>query len=283
MDRVGVFVDAGYVFAQGSTLLSGRKLQRSEVLLDGKKLVEALGEFARAVSGLPLLRIYWYDGTSTGPTPQHLSLAYLAGVKLRLGFVNTMGVQKGVDSLIVTDMIALARNGAIAEAVLVSGDEDLRVGVQQAQENGVRVHLVGIKPARGSQSMFLLQEADATYEWGDAEVCPFLSLRESKPPIEVSETPLVSATSSADPGTVLLAVANDVAAGVEISQLRALLASARESGTVPKDLHAKLLTKTRKTLGRDLDSKEKREVRRLFLEACESLDLAATGPASDAG
>src|SRR5580704_9640346 len=57
-------------------------------------------------------------------------------------------------------MIALARNRAISDAVLVSGDEDLRVGVQQAQEFGVRVHLVGIKPSRGSQSLFLLQEAD---------------------------------------------------------------------------------------------------------------------------
>ena len=57
-------------------------------------------------------------------------------------------------------MIALARNRAISDAVLVSGDEDLRVGVQQAQEFGVRVHLVGIKPGRGSQSLFLLQEAD---------------------------------------------------------------------------------------------------------------------------
>lgn len=34
MDRVAVFVDAGYVFAQGSVLLSGKKLPRSEVVLD---------------------------------------------------------------------------------------------------------------------------------------------------------------------------------------------------------------------------------------------------------
>jgi uncharacterized LabA/DUF88 family protein len=52
--------------------------------------------------------------------------------KVRLGFVNRAGEQKGVDSLIVTDMISPARNRAMADAVLRSGDEDLRVGVIQS-------------------------------------------------------------------------------------------------------------------------------------------------------
>lgn len=47
---------------------------------------------------------------------------------------------------------------------------DLRVGVQQAQEYGVRVHLLDIKPARGSQSIFLLQEADTIHEWDAANL-----------------------------------------------------------------------------------------------------------------
>ena len=71
-------------------------------------------------------------------------------------------------------MITLARNRAMAECVLLSGDEDLRVGVQQAQEYGVRVHLLGIKPARGSQSLFLLQEADATHEWEASDLRSFM-------------------------------------------------------------------------------------------------------------
>ena len=156
MDRVAVFVDAGYLFAQGSSLLAGSKLARGEVVIDHAKVAEALTQFAERVSRLPLLRIYWYDGTSSGPTAQHIALAYLPGVQVRLGLVNSMGEQKGVDSPIVTDMITLAQNRAMAEAVLLSGDEDLRVGVQQAQELGVRVHLLGIKPSRGSQSVFLL-------------------------------------------------------------------------------------------------------------------------------
>jgi uncharacterized LabA/DUF88 family protein len=123
-------------------LLSGRKLPRAEITLVHEEAVKAFANFAVQVSTVPLLRVYWYDGTSTGPTAQHLTLAHLQDVKVRPGFVNSGGEQKGVDSSIVTDMIALARNRAISDAVLVSGDEDLRVGVQQAQEFGVRVHLV---------------------------------------------------------------------------------------------------------------------------------------------
>jgi len=175
MDRVAVFVDAGYVFAQGSILLAGRKLARSEIVLVASVAIVVMREFAERISQVPVLRVYWYDGTSTGPTPQHLALAHLNDVKVRLGLVNSQGEQKGVDSLIVTDMIALARNRAVSDAVLVSGDEDIRVGVQQAQEFGVRVHLVGIKPSRGSQSQLLLQEADSTHEWATDEVSKFLA------------------------------------------------------------------------------------------------------------
>ena len=58
MDRIAVFVDAGYLFAQGSVLLAGKKLSRSELALDHLAVVKALTNLATSVSGLPLLRIY---------------------------------------------------------------------------------------------------------------------------------------------------------------------------------------------------------------------------------
>ena len=112
MDRVAVFVDAGYLFAQGSVALCGEKLTRGEIVLDHGAVIAKLKTFAESQANLDLLRIYWYDGTAQGPTPQHITLAEQAGVKVRLGFVNSVGRQKGVDSLIVTDMITLARNRA---------------------------------------------------------------------------------------------------------------------------------------------------------------------------
>ncbi len=125
VNRIAVFVDAGYLFAQGSVELHGEKLTRGELRLNHEAVVAKLQAFAEQVSGLPLLRIYWYDGTSQGPTSQHITLAGQTNVKIRLGFVNSVGQQKGVDSLIVTDIITLARNRAMAECVLLSGGRGL--------------------------------------------------------------------------------------------------------------------------------------------------------------
>ncbi len=269
MDRVAVFIDAGYVFAQGSVLLAGRRLPRAEITLLHESAVRAFSDFATRISRVPLLRVYWYDGTSTGPTAQHLTLAHLQDIKVRLGFVNSVGEQKGVDSLIVTDMITLARNRAISDAVLVSGDEDLRVGVQQAQEFGIRVHLVGIKPSRGSQSLFLLQEADTTHEWTADQISLFLKCHTSQPLPEAGSVNADSEASSAKLEDPLKAVAARVAAKLQPTEIEALV-EAVERGEVPRDIDAQLLSGARSEIGRDLNPAEKKTIRKHFLDACRA-------------
>lgn len=95
--------------------MAGQRLPRGQITMNGETCINLLSGFARSHGGGTLLRIYWYDGTSTGPTAQQLTMAHLADVKVRLGFVNSVGEQKGVDSLIVTDMITLARNRGISK------------------------------------------------------------------------------------------------------------------------------------------------------------------------
>jgi hypothetical protein len=58
MERAAVFVDAGYVFAQGSVLLTGAKHGREYLTLDIPAIVAALGGVATQQTQLPLLRIY---------------------------------------------------------------------------------------------------------------------------------------------------------------------------------------------------------------------------------
>jgi uncharacterized LabA/DUF88 family protein len=178
--RVAVFVDAGYLYAQGSALITGSetKKPRKFVSIDGKSIVNRLTKLAISISGKKeLLRIYWYDGApATGRSPEQIELAQLDNVKLRLGQLNSAGQQKGVDSLIVTDLMELARNNAISDAVVVTGDEDIRIGVQIAQSHGVRVHLLGIGAAtdKGSQSLTLQDEADTVTEWNKSDVETFM-------------------------------------------------------------------------------------------------------------
>lgn len=174
MARSVVIVDAGYLFKAGGQLVAGRECRREELILDGPAAVSLMSETAATISNRELLRIYWYDAALRGPTPEHRAVAELHHVKLRLGHLNSAGQQKGVDPLIITDMITLARNRACDEIILVSGDADLVVGVLQAQEHGVRVHLVGIAPSRGNQAPELRQEADTSHEWNAEAIGTFL-------------------------------------------------------------------------------------------------------------
>lgn len=175
MNRTAVFVDAGYLFAAGSLLVSGSKLSRGQINLDYDAILKFLAQKTQEITQLPLLRIYWYDGTSTGPTPAQLALAYRPNVKLRLGFVTSHGEQKGVDALIINDLITLARNHAIADAILLTGDGDISYGVKETQTFGVRVHLLGIAPVRENQSGILAQDADTITEISEEEVKVFLT------------------------------------------------------------------------------------------------------------
>src|SRR5437660_754040 len=115
MGRVAVCVDAGYLYAQGSVALTGIKQRRELLVLEPNKVLEELRKLAHDKSfGSQLLRIYWYDGAlGLRPTLEQEQLAHLDDIKVRLGFINSAGQQKGVDSLIVTDLIELARLGAV--------------------------------------------------------------------------------------------------------------------------------------------------------------------------
>lgn len=110
--------------------------------------------------GVSLLRIHWYDGAGNGPTVERLALANTENVKLRLGSINSAGGQKEVDSLLVTDLIDLARNQSICDATVVTADTDARIAMQIAQTFGVRVLLIGLEPSRVPQSPSLRQEVD---------------------------------------------------------------------------------------------------------------------------
>lgn len=175
MDRAAVFVDAGYLFASGSKLVANERLPRRQLQLNHERIIATLHELTAALSGLPLLRIYWYDGATAAPTPQQVAMAYCHNVKVRIGAMTPEGGQRGVDELLISDLVALAQNKAIADALVLTGDEDLREGIEKAQAFGVRVHLIGIAPRRENQASLLVQEADTLHELQLADVQAFLT------------------------------------------------------------------------------------------------------------
>lgn len=268
MERVAIFVDAGYLFAQGSILISGgQKLPRGQTRLDEPAALALFESIAHAETGLPILRTYWYDGTNAGPSQVHTSLAYRPNVKVRLGIVNAFGEQKGVDSLIITDLINLSRNRAMAAAVLLTGDEDIRVGVQQAQELGVRVHLVGLANAQHNQSNLLRQEADTLREVSKAEVDTFLTQVAPVPPPVLAATASVTGQPSTGQAT-LAGTANTFAASLtKVDSDRV----ANSPSGVPNDIDRQLLrVGAASRSNASLTDQEKRELRKVFIAACKA-------------
>jgi hypothetical protein len=165
--------------------------------------------------------------------------------------VATVGEQKGVDSLIVTDLIELARNGAMSDALLLSGDEDVRIGVQIAQSFGVRVHLLGVESAKSSQSPLLLQEADTTSRWTKTDVDKFLTVAPSPPAAPASAKP----TEKKRDGN-LEKIAVDLAGTLDDDQMKKFAEYRKMNRGVPSEFDGKLIARGRDTLGRDLNHEE---------------------------
>jgi hypothetical protein len=176
MDRCALFVDAGYLLADGAMAVHGTR-HRDAVSWDFGGLLQLLGNLARERTGLPLLRCYWYEATVEGRRSlEHEALADLPGLKLRLGRIRP-GRREGVDSEIHRDLMTLARNGAVADAVLVSGDEDLAQVVTDAQDLGVRVTVLHVAAdGNWTISRALRQECDDLIEVGAAQLRPYVSL-----------------------------------------------------------------------------------------------------------
>jgi uncharacterized LabA/DUF88 family protein len=158
-----IFVDAGYLYAAAGRLVAGTEDRRS-FDLDAEGLIDALIDKARTIfADSRLLRVYWYDGARRRiHTAEQQSIAELPDVKVRLGNLNANNQQKGVDSLIRSDLESLARHRAISDAALLGGDEDLVSAVEAAQGYGARVHLWGVEAAEGrNQAEPLLWEVDS--------------------------------------------------------------------------------------------------------------------------
>jgi uncharacterized LabA/DUF88 family protein len=274
MKRHAIFVDAGYLFAQGSVSLSGSKTPRTQLKLDATEFIAHLTALALEKStGVPLLRIYWYDGAWNGPTVEHLTIARMDNVKLRLGSINSAGEQKEVDSLLVTDLIDLARNQSICDATVVTADTDVRIAVQVAQTFGVRVHLVGLEPSRVSQSPSLRQEADTVHEIARANVAKFLEVLTPAPPKPaVALAAVAVAVPKASASQVVPVKTIDQVIDEAIRQtlappnsdIPALKAALAASSGVPEEYDRRLLGTCRTLLQRDLTGDERREMRSLF-------------------
>jgi hypothetical protein len=293
MDRYAIFGDAGYFFAAGAQAAFGHHsptISRKQVSLKSPQaMVEAIcAQAATSANGIPLLRMYWYDAMP-GPrmSLDQSTLAMLPGVKLRLGALNSAGEQKGVDSLIVTDLIDLARNGAISDAVVISGDEDLRIAFQVAQSFGVRVHILAAGDPTRNVSSSLQMEADSVASLDAAWfanqfnfIAPVAAPSTVQPiaatPAAAAAPVKVSAASAAAPKALSLdeaatAVITVVLGSLVEDQVKQLAEHFTQSRTVPPEYDRQYIAKVSAALsGRRLDGAELRHIRGIFVTAVKA-------------
>jgi hypothetical protein len=277
MDRYAIFVDAGYFFAAGAQAAFGNQTLRKHVALKSPAamLVALCAKTATATDNLPLLRTYWYDAMP-GPrlSLEQSTLAMLAGVKLRLGALNSAGEQKGVDSLIVTDIIDLARNRAIADAVVVTGDEDLRIAVQVAQSFGVRVHILAAGDPTKNVSASLQMEADSVNaldaDWFlnhlELVVTTLKAPLTASPMCATAVSARISAVGDDDIAATAQVVIDGLLSSIQPEQLAQLILHFSTQTTVPPEYDRPLVAKISASLsGRRFSGEEKRHIRGQFV------------------
>lgn len=219
MDRYAIFVDAGYFFTQASQMLSSKKsYTRSELSLTDalglKNLLIAKAE--ESLGNTRLLRIYWYDGVKFKLTPMQRQIVEMDDLQLRVGTINGKGQQKGVDSLIVTDLLELATNHAITDALVITGDSDLAVGISIAQKKGVRIAVMGLHDdvigVGHSQSFEITSIADKLIRINCATISPYISYTPPAP----APAPAPSATVATPPTSGKPKVAKKVTAAAAV-------------------------------------------------------------------
>ena len=267
MKKLAVFIDAGYFWVQLCNTINGTYNTRAHVTVDyvafhNKLMSEIKNQFPDG----DLLRVYWYDGPgNSGKTAEHLSIDALNDFKLRLGTRNGVGQQKGVDGLIIADLISLTQQKAITHALLMSGDADTAPGVIAAQSMGLRVHLLSLGAAAAT-SPYLAAEVDMKHSWGLAEASTFATQTVALcTALPTAARPAMPSTAAAQPGQNMTTIAKTAYAEISKGPLAATL-TAMTPGTfqIPADIDRLLLSNARLQLTRALTDQEKRDLRTVF-------------------
>lgn len=147
-DHCIFMIDAGYLLAASATKSTGSSMRRG-INVDYAHLLAGLLQAAEQDCGLPALRAVWYDAARGGqPTEEHRQIGRLPSTKIRIGRISAVtGEQKGVDLRLALDLIGISRADRVEVIYLISGDDDLAEAVEQAQEQGVKVVLLGVPAA----------------------------------------------------------------------------------------------------------------------------------------
>ncbi|WP_406106804.1 NYN domain-containing protein [Micromonospora globbae] len=196
--RLVGLVDAGFIVKSGRALLG-----EADISYEGVEIVNWLQTVATRLD-MKFLRAYWYDGAYPmsdrklydEQRTRFAQLEACPGIQLRLGHLQPrpfdfkpalraatqeMGIsyqelmqhlkleklyqQKGVDTLLVLDMLRLVQQNACDALVLMAGDRDLAEAVRTVQQLGATV--IVAHPESAPVSDELRDLADERIRWSE--------------------------------------------------------------------------------------------------------------------
>lgn len=218
--QVAIFIDAAWLAAEAAPLFGGQAPEP-----DAAAAVAALRARVRAaVPTARLLRVYWY-----GEAP-----AATADLKVRTG------------RNIADDLIALAQNKAVSDALILASDVSADA-IEAAQIHGVRVHVAGI----GAESP-LAGEADTSSVWGRGDLAWL--------------APRPSATAAADFEKILDERIDREIEALSDEDIDSILAYAEFSnGRVPQIFDRPMLSRLGAACSRTLTEKERETFRKRLI------------------
>lgn len=294
MDRYAIFVDAGYLLKQAVKIVSGGiNLPRDRLMLSNPAgLIDLFKtEAEKALGNSCLLRTYWYDGVGNDMTSAQIAIATLPDVQFRAGSIHNKG-QKGVDSRIVHDLFELASNHAISDAMVITGDGDLAVGVDFAQRRGMRVALLSVEDLDAgvvaSRHKELLYLADRQVTIGAAQIRGLFELLpsataavpaqaeviadgQSAPITHTAEATATAATEASKTSAEILAEV--VEAVIKELPYTTAISSVSSSGGILSAVDKELLGRAGRALDRRLEIEERNEMREAFKLAVRRLEV----------
>ncbi len=139
-ERLCIFIDGGNVFHAANTL---------KIHVDLAKLVTAL------TANRTLIRAYYYDATSNTPAQQRFfdKLRHLGFAVKTLPLRQYQGTpfEKGIDVMLVTDMLTLAHTNTYDTALLVSGDKDFTYTLQKLKTLGKTIEVAAFTHALATE------------------------------------------------------------------------------------------------------------------------------------
>lgn len=157
--RCIIFIDGGNLF---HSVKRYNNQNNTNVKIDYTKLSQFLTTETKSHSHL---RTYYYTGVPVKLSNKQQGfitkldlLPNLAVKKKTLKIKNERLVEKGIDVMIVTDMLWCGFQKHCEHIILVSGDEDLTEAVSKLKDNGIRVTIAAFKNNASPQ---IIRNADS--------------------------------------------------------------------------------------------------------------------------